>query len=43
MFPLNLTHFMQMSHFYNPRKRRKTSGFPTFSGGIEIEFWREMD
>ena len=28
-----------MSHFYTPWKRQKTFDFPTFSGGIEMEYW----
>ena len=31
-----LIHFSPMSHFYTPRKRQKTIGFRTFSGGIEM-------
>ena len=31
-----LTHFSPVSHFYTPRKRQKTFGFLTFSGGIEM-------
>ena len=26
-----------MFHFYTPWKRQKAKGFPTFSGGIEME------
>ena len=41
-FPIpTLTHITPMSHFYTPWKRQKTSGFLTFSGGIEMEVsWR---
>ena len=28
--------------FYTPQKSQKTSGFLTFSGGIEMEDWCEM-
>ena len=38
-----LTHFSPMSHFYTPRKRQKTIGFLTFSGGIEKLHWTKMD
>ena len=31
----------RMSHFHTPWKRQKTKGFLTFSGGIEMEYWRE--
>ena len=31
-----LTHFIPVSHFYTLQKRRKTLGFLTFSGGIEM-------
>ena len=31
-----------MSHFYTPRKRRKTIGFLTFSGRIEMRHWTKM-
>ena len=31
-----------MFHSYTPLKRQKTSGFLTFSGGIEMEYGREM-
>ena len=34
-----LAHFSPMFQFYNPRKREKTKGFPTFSVGIEWEHW----
>ena len=32
---------MPVFHFYTPWKRQKTSGFLTFSGGIEMEHWRQ--
>ena len=32
----SLTHFSPVSYFYTPRKRQKTKGFLTFSGGIEM-------
>ena len=32
-----------MLHFYILWKRQKTFGFLTFSGGIEMEHWREID
>ena len=38
-----LTHFTPMAHFYIPLKYEKPEVFPTFSGGIEIEQWSEMD
>ena len=31
--------FNPVFHFYNARKRQKTFGFLTFSGGMEIEHW----
>ena len=37
-----------MFYFYSPWKRHKSSGFMTFSGGVEVEHlgetgcWREM-
>ena len=31
-----------MSHFYNPWKPQKTTGFLTFSGGIETWHWAKM-
>ena len=31
-----------MLNFCTPRERQKTFGFLTFSGGIEMEHWREM-
>ena len=31
-----------MFDFYNPRKRQKTSGFQSFSGGEKIKNWSEM-
>ena len=37
-----LTHFSPVSHLYTPRKRQKTKGFLTFSGGIEIWYWTKM-
>ena len=37
-----LTHFSPVSHFYNPWKRQKTTGFLTFSGGIEMWHWNKM-
>ena len=30
-------------YFYTPCKRQKTFGFLTFSAGIEMGQWREMD
>ena len=33
---VTLTHFSPVSYFYTPRKRQKTFGFLTFSGGIEM-------
>ena len=39
-----LTYFTRMLHFYNPWKHKKNPEvFPTFSGGIEIEHWPEID
>ena len=36
-------YFMPLQiHFHNPRKLQKTIGSVTFSGGIEMEYWREM-
>ena len=32
-----------MFHFYTPGKRQKTFGLLTFSRGIEMEHWAEMD
>ena len=32
-----------MFHFYTPLKCRKTSGFLTFSGGIDMKYWTKMD
>ena len=29
-------------HLYNPRKCQKFSGFLIFSGGLEMEHWREV-
>ena len=40
--PESLTHFSPMSHFYTPWKRRKTYGFLTFSGSIEMWNWTKM-
>ena len=37
-----LTHFMPLVSFYTPSKHQKTSGFLTFSGGIERDQWHEM-
>ena len=37
-----LTHFSPVSHFYALRKRQKTKGFLTFSGGIEVRHWNKM-
>ena len=37
-----LTRFMPIVHIYIPWKHQKTRGFPTISGGIEIEYRREM-
>ena len=34
---LLLTQIRPMFHFYTPWKRRKTQGFLTVSGGIEME------
>ena len=31
-----------MLPFYTPWKRQKTTGFPTFSEGIERKHWPEM-
>ena len=31
--------FSSMFHFYTPWKRQSTSGFLTFSGGIEMKHW----
>ena len=31
-----------MFHFYTPWKRHEIKDFPTFSGGIEMEYRREM-
>ena len=36
-----LTHFSPVSHFYTPWKK-KTYGFLTFSGGIEMCHWTKM-
>ena len=38
-----LTYFKLIFHFYSSWKRQKTSGFPTFSGGTEIEHWLEFN
>ena len=35
-----LTYFNPMFHFCTPWKRQKSSCFPTFSGSIEMEHWR---
>ena len=35
---LLLTCFMAISHLYTSWKRQKTSGFLTFSGGVEMEY-----
>ena len=38
-----LTHFSPMSYFYTPWKRqKKTYGFLTFSGGVEMWHWTKM-
>ena len=34
---------MFMSQFYNPSKHKKTSPFVLFSGGLEMEHWRNID
>ena len=39
---LPFTHFSPVSHFYTPWKRRKTKGFMTFSGGIEMWHWTKI-
>ena len=36
-------HFRSMFHLYALWKSHKTSGFMTFSGGVEIEHWPEWD
>ena len=33
------THFRSVFHYYTLWERQKTSGFLTFSGGIEMEHW----
>ena len=40
--PSPLTHFNPMFYFYTHRKRQKTFGFLTFSGGIQMEQWAKM-
>ena len=37
-----LTHFKPMYPFYTPKKRQKTFGFLTSSGGIEREHWPQL-
>ena len=38
-----LNHFSLMSHFYTPSKRQNTFVFLTFSGGIQMEHWVNMN
>ena len=38
----DLTHFSSMSQFYNPWKHQKTTGFLTYSGGIEMWHWTKV-
>ena len=37
-----LTHFTPMYYFISPEVSQKTSGFLTFSVGIDVEDWRKM-
>ena len=38
---LLFTYFIPIFHLYNPLKKSETRGFLTFSGGIEMNHWRE--
>ena len=37
-----VAHFSPIFYFYTPWKRRKTKGFLTFSGCIEMSHWAKM-
>ena len=38
----SLAQFRQKFHFYTPRRRQKTTGILTFSGGIQMKHCFEM-
>ena len=42
IFPIIVTHFSSIIHFYTLENVRKTFGFVTFSGGIEMEHLSRM-
>ena len=37
-----LIHFRLMFYFYTPWKHQKTSSFPMFSRGADLEHWLQM-
>ena len=42
VYPLILSHFDLMFHFYTSWKRQGTFGFLIFSGGIGMEHWAKI-